>query len=47
MPDKQFGERICAYVQCKPGMTLSLEEMIADLESVGRDGSAVDLSGGS
>ena len=35
MPDKALGERICAYVQCKPGMTLTFEEMIAHLKSVG------------
>jgi non-ribosomal peptide synthetase component E (peptide arylation enzyme) len=35
MPDKEFGERICAYVQCRPGMTLGFEEMIAHLKSVG------------
>jgi 2,3-dihydroxybenzoate-AMP ligase len=35
MPDKALGERICAYVQCKPGMTLTFEEMIAHLKNVG------------
>jgi non-ribosomal peptide synthetase component E (peptide arylation enzyme) len=35
MPDKEFGERICAYVQCRPGTTLAFEEMIAHLKSKG------------
>ena len=35
MPDKEFGERICAYVQCKPGMTLTFGDMIAHLKSIG------------
>jgi non-ribosomal peptide synthetase component E (peptide arylation enzyme) len=35
MPDKALGERICACVQCKPGATLSHDELIAHLKSVG------------
>lgn len=27
MPDPELGERVCAYVVCKPGATLSLEEI--------------------
>jgi 2,3-dihydroxybenzoate-AMP ligase/mycobactin salicyl-AMP ligase len=35
MPDKALGERICAYVQLKPGVKLTFEELIAHLKSVG------------
>jgi non-ribosomal peptide synthetase component E (peptide arylation enzyme) len=35
MPDKIFGERICAYLQLKKGATLSLEELVAYLKSIG------------
>ena len=31
MPDKEFGERACAYVVCKPGETLTFEEMVSFL----------------
>lgn len=35
MPDKDLGERICAYVQLKAGETLGFEEMIAHLKEMG------------
>ena len=35
MPDKNLGERICAYVQLKAGTTLAFEELIAYLRSIG------------
>jgi non-ribosomal peptide synthetase component E (peptide arylation enzyme) len=35
MPDKALGERICAYVQLKEGSSLSFEELVAHLRSVG------------
>lgn len=35
MPDKELGERICAYVQCRPGTTLTFEEIIIHLKSKG------------
>jgi non-ribosomal peptide synthetase component E (peptide arylation enzyme) len=35
MPDKALGERICAYIQLRPGATLSHEELIAHLKSAG------------
>jgi non-ribosomal peptide synthetase component E (peptide arylation enzyme) len=35
MPDKALGERICAYVQLKPGTTLTFEELISYLKSIG------------
>ena len=35
MPDKAFGERICAYIQLKPGAELSHDGLIAHLKSVG------------
>jgi non-ribosomal peptide synthetase component E (peptide arylation enzyme) len=35
MPDKVFGERICDYLQLKKGATLSLEELVAYLKSIG------------
>ena len=35
MPDKTFGERICAYVQLKPACALSFEELVAYLKGIG------------
>jgi 2,3-dihydroxybenzoate-AMP ligase/mycobactin salicyl-AMP ligase len=35
MPDKALGERICAYIQLKPGATLAFDQLIAHLKSVG------------
>jgi 2,3-dihydroxybenzoate-AMP ligase/mycobactin salicyl-AMP ligase len=35
MPDKALGERICAYVQLREGSSLSFEELVAHLRSVG------------
>lgn len=35
MPDKALGERICAYVQLKPGNKLTAEELVAHLKSAG------------
>jgi 2,3-dihydroxybenzoate-AMP ligase len=35
MPDKDLGERICAYVQLKPAATLTFEELITYLKSIG------------
>ena len=35
MPDPVLSERICAYVQCKPGRKLSLESIIAYLKGNG------------
>jgi 2,3-dihydroxybenzoate-AMP ligase/mycobactin salicyl-AMP ligase len=35
MPDKILGERICAYVTLKPGVTLTFEEIIAFLKEKG------------
>jgi 2,3-dihydroxybenzoate-AMP ligase len=35
MPDKTLGERICAYVQLKAGSTLTFEELLAYLRSIG------------
>jgi 2,3-dihydroxybenzoate-AMP ligase len=35
MPDRALGERICAYVCLREGKTLSFEEMITHLKSVG------------
>jgi non-ribosomal peptide synthetase component E (peptide arylation enzyme) len=35
MPDKDLGERICAYVQLKDGATLCFEELIAHLKDSG------------
>jgi 2,3-dihydroxybenzoate-AMP ligase/mycobactin salicyl-AMP ligase len=35
MPDKALGERICAYIQLKDGVTLSFEELIAYLRNIG------------
>jgi acyl-CoA synthetase len=31
MPDPVFGERVCAYVELRPGATLSLEELVTHL----------------
>jgi 2,3-dihydroxybenzoate-AMP ligase/mycobactin salicyl-AMP ligase len=33
MPDPVFGERVCAYIQPKPGMNLSFEKIIAHLKA--------------
>jgi 2,3-dihydroxybenzoate-AMP ligase len=35
MPDKVFGERICAYVCLKAGTTLTFSDLIAYLKSIG------------
>ncbi len=35
MPDKAFGERICAYIRLKAGTTLTFEELIAYLKGIG------------
>ena len=35
MPDKALGERICAYIQLKPGATLAFNDLITHLKSVG------------
>ncbi len=35
MPDKDFGERICAYIKPKSGVTLSFEGLIDHLKSIG------------
>jgi 2,3-dihydroxybenzoate-AMP ligase len=35
MPDKVLGERICAYVQLKPGIALTFDELIAHLKGIG------------
>jgi non-ribosomal peptide synthetase component E (peptide arylation enzyme) len=35
MPDKALGERICAYVKLKDGVSLSLEELVAYLRGIG------------
>jgi non-ribosomal peptide synthetase component E (peptide arylation enzyme) len=35
MPDKVFGERICAYATLKEGASLSFQELIAYLRSIG------------
>jgi 2,3-dihydroxybenzoate-AMP ligase len=35
MPDKALGERICAYIQLKPGATLAFDQLIAHLKGVG------------
>jgi len=34
-PDKDLGERICAYIQPKPGVRLSFQEVIAHLKGIG------------
>jgi len=33
MPDPTFGERVCVYVELRPGSTLTLEELVAHLEA--------------
>jgi non-ribosomal peptide synthetase component E (peptide arylation enzyme) len=35
MPDAVFGEKVCAYVELRPGQTLSLTELCAHLERRG------------
>ena len=35
MPDPILGERICAYVVAKPGVTLTMEEIVAFLKGKG------------
>jgi 2,3-dihydroxybenzoate-AMP ligase len=35
MPDQAIGERICAYIKLKPGVSLAFEELIAYLRSIG------------
>ncbi len=35
MPDAVFGERVCIYVQPRPGRSVSLEEVVAHLDSRG------------
>jgi non-ribosomal peptide synthetase component E (peptide arylation enzyme) len=35
MPDKVFGERICAYVSLKAGTTLTFSDLIAYLKGIG------------
>jgi non-ribosomal peptide synthetase component E (peptide arylation enzyme) len=35
MPDKDLGERICAYVQLKPDIRLTFDELISHLKSIG------------
>ena len=35
MPDKVFGERICAYVCLKAGKTITFSDLIAYLKSIG------------
>ena len=35
MPDAVLGERICAYVKTKPGVSLTFEEIVAFLKSKG------------
>ncbi len=35
MPDKVFGERICAYVTLKEGTSLSFQDLVAYLRSIG------------
>ncbi len=35
MPDRELGERICAYVQLKEGARLSFEELVAHLRGIG------------
>jgi len=35
MPDKDMGERVCAYVQPKPGVKLNFEEIISFLKGKG------------
>ncbi|MDA9975318.1 hypothetical protein N9F34_00560 [Alphaproteobacteria bacterium] len=33
MPDERFGEKACAYVQLKPGNTLTLDDISKFLET--------------
>jgi acyl-CoA synthetase len=33
MPDPTFGERVCVYVELKPGRSLELPELVAHLEA--------------
>lgn len=35
MPDRELGERICAYVRLKDGARLSFEELVAYLKGIG------------
>jgi acyl-CoA synthetase len=35
MPDPVFGERVCIYVQPRPGRSVSLEDVVAHLDSRG------------
>ncbi len=35
MPDPIFGERVCVYVELRPGATLTLEELTAHLGRLG------------
>jgi non-ribosomal peptide synthetase component E (peptide arylation enzyme) len=35
MPDRTFGERICAYVCLREGASLSFDELVAHLKSIG------------
>ena len=35
MPDKELGERICAYVKLKEGASLSFKELVAYLRGIG------------
>ena len=35
MPDPVFGERVCAYVELRPGETLDLDRLVAHLEAKG------------
>jgi non-ribosomal peptide synthetase component E (peptide arylation enzyme) len=32
MPDPVFGERVCAYIQPKPGVSLTSDKVIAHLK---------------
>ena len=35
MPDAEMGEKVCAYVQCKPGVELGFETIISYLKARG------------
>jgi non-ribosomal peptide synthetase component E (peptide arylation enzyme) len=35
MPDPELGERVCAYVQCAPGVELDFEKIISFLKNQG------------
>ncbi len=35
MPDEVFGERVCAYVELRPGTSLTFDDLIAHLEARG------------